>query len=313
MNVSIIIPVYNRLRFLPQAIESALAQTHGPVEVIVVDDGSPIDPQPVLQQFANAVRLIRKPNSGQASARNAGIAAAQGKYLLFLDEDDFLEPTAIGDLLRALSDHPGSVWAAGKFTYVDEQRNPIPKEHRCRYSSGDVHRPMIHNNLIGVPSSALVAADAIRQVGGFDENPRYLFADDYDLWLSLSRLFPLAATSQKVTNYRVHTLQTSQQQPSRLNHAVLAVLYKHWSLSSPAYDPDFRAAVAREHLSVGDECFVRGQMHEARRHWKESTKSSPLRAARLWTRFAKSYLPPDLLRACRHFANSYRLKRVAKP
>jgi glycosyltransferase involved in cell wall biosynthesis len=313
MNVSIVIPVFNRVRFLPQAIESALAQTRGPVEVIVVDDGSPTDPQPVLQQFGNSVRLIRKPNGGQASARNAGIAAAQGKYLLFLDEDDYLEPTAIDDLLRALSDHPGSVWVAGKFTYVDEQRNPIAKEHRCRYTSGDVHRALIHDNLIGVPSSALVAADAVRQVGGFDEDPRYLFADDYDLWLSISRLFPLAATSRKVSNYRIHTSQTSQQQPSRLNHAVLAVLNKQWSLSSAAYDADFRTAIAREHLSVGDECFVRGQMLEARRHWKESTKSSPLLAARLWTRFAKSYLPPDLLRSCRHIANSYRLKRVTRP
>jgi glycosyltransferase involved in cell wall biosynthesis len=290
MNVSVIIPVYKRLRFLDQAVASALGQSCGAVEVIVVDDGSPADPFPVIERFGSIVRLVRKPNGGQASARNAGIARAKGTYLLFLDEDDFLQPTAVADLLDAIAGHPGAVWAAGKFNYVDEHRNLIPKEHRCQYGSGEVYRQMIHNNLIGAPSAALVAADAVRQVGGFDQTPRYLFADDYDLWLSLARQFPLAATSRKVTNYRVHGAQTSREQTSRLNQAVLAVLHKHWAKSAPAFDPDFREAIAREHLSAGDECYVRGEMQQAREHWKKSTLGGQVQGPALWTRFAKSYM-----------------------
>src|SRR5438128_12692599 len=100
--VCVIIPVYNRVQFLRQAIESVLAQTHSAVEIIVVDDGSPIDPGPVVDSFGPAVRLLRKTNGGLASARNVGIANAAGEYLLFLDDDDFLEPDALQTLLVAV-------------------------------------------------------------------------------------------------------------------------------------------------------------------------------------------------------------------
>lgn len=86
--VSVVIPVYNCAPFLAQAIESALAQSHRRVEIIVVDDGS-IDATPeILRQYAPRVQVITQANEGVSSARNVGIRASRGDYIAFLDSDD---------------------------------------------------------------------------------------------------------------------------------------------------------------------------------------------------------------------------------
>src|SRR3954451_25257002 len=105
--VSVIIPVHNRVQYLACAIESALGQAYPDVEGIVVDDGSPVDPAPVLAAFGDRVRFTRKVNGGLASARNWGIRRSSGEYVLWLDDDDFLERTALDDLRVALAECPG--------------------------------------------------------------------------------------------------------------------------------------------------------------------------------------------------------------
>ena len=86
--VDVIIPVYNGERYLAQAIESALAQTYRPVQVVVVDDGSTDSSLQVAQQFSESISYCTQPNSGIASARNRGIDLARGEFLAFLDADD---------------------------------------------------------------------------------------------------------------------------------------------------------------------------------------------------------------------------------
>jgi glycosyltransferase involved in cell wall biosynthesis len=86
--VSVIVPVYNGERFLREAIESILAQTYSPIEVIVVDDGSTDDTAEIARSFGDRVRCIRQANAGPAVARNNGLAAATGEFVAFLDADD---------------------------------------------------------------------------------------------------------------------------------------------------------------------------------------------------------------------------------
>jgi len=86
--VSIILPVYNGEQYLAEAIESVLAQTYRPIEVIVVDDGSTDTSAHVAKSFASRVRYCFQKHSGAAAARNRGIALAHGEYLSFLDADD---------------------------------------------------------------------------------------------------------------------------------------------------------------------------------------------------------------------------------
>src|SRR5437660_1302309 len=93
---SIIITSHNQANFIRDAVESALAQLHGPNEVIVVDDASNDGSQAILEEYGERVRLVRlQKNVGAGSARNAGIAAANGEFLVFLDGDDVLLPWAL--------------------------------------------------------------------------------------------------------------------------------------------------------------------------------------------------------------------------
>src|SRR5262249_5510318 len=93
VRASLIISTFNHARFLGAAIDSALAQTLGVVDVIVVDDGSTDDTPAVLERYAGRIRVLRQPNRGLAAARNTGLAAARGTFVSFLDADDVMAPT----------------------------------------------------------------------------------------------------------------------------------------------------------------------------------------------------------------------------
>jgi Glycosyl transferase family 2 len=97
--VSIVICNYNYARFLDQAISSALDQTYDKLEVIVVDDGSTDDSRTIISRYDGRVRSLLKPNGGQGSAMNAGLALSQGEIVLFLDADDFLRSDAVAEVV----------------------------------------------------------------------------------------------------------------------------------------------------------------------------------------------------------------------
>src|SRR5215216_7819784 len=92
--VSIVIPCYRQAHLLGDAIESALSQTYPRVEVVVVDDGSPDDPASVVARHPE-VHFVQQANQGGSVARNAGLRASRGEYVVFLDGDDVLLPHAV--------------------------------------------------------------------------------------------------------------------------------------------------------------------------------------------------------------------------
>ena len=101
--VSVIIPCYKQAHFLPGALESVFAQTHPAVEAVVVNDGSPDDTDAVARGYGARIRYVSQANAGLPAARNAGITASTGRYLLFLDSDDLLPPSAIAHAVEALA------------------------------------------------------------------------------------------------------------------------------------------------------------------------------------------------------------------
>jgi glycosyltransferase involved in cell wall biosynthesis len=122
--VSVVIPAYNSSDFLITAIESVLAQTHLPVEIIVVDDGSTDDTKAVfdgvtsaLQNLDLSVKYIYQTNQGAASARNAGMRASTGNYLVFLDSDDYLFPEAIEIGIDCLNANPAAGFGFGSYLF----------------------------------------------------------------------------------------------------------------------------------------------------------------------------------------------------
>ena len=104
--ISVVIPAYNHGRFLREAIDSVLAQTYAPLEIIVVDDGSTDDTEQIVRSYGDRVRYIRQQNAGVGAARNNGIANARGEYVAFLDSDDLWLPEKLAVQVEYMRRHP---------------------------------------------------------------------------------------------------------------------------------------------------------------------------------------------------------------
>jgi glycosyltransferase involved in cell wall biosynthesis len=104
--VSVIIPTYNRAAYLTAAIDSVLAQTYRPLQLIVVDDGSTDNTAALVQRYSEGVEYIRQPQSGAGAARNRGLAAAAGNFIAFLDSDDLWLPEKAERQVGLLDENP---------------------------------------------------------------------------------------------------------------------------------------------------------------------------------------------------------------
>jgi cellulose synthase/poly-beta-1,6-N-acetylglucosamine synthase-like glycosyltransferase len=127
--VSVIIPAYRAAGVIGRAVDSLLAQTRPPDEILIIDDGSPDDVAAALEPYGQRVRLLRQPNGGASSARNRGLDEATGEWIAFLDADDYWEPCKLERQLSLLQAHPEVGLVAGRFfaqTPGQAKRDALP-------------------------------------------------------------------------------------------------------------------------------------------------------------------------------------------
>jgi CTP:molybdopterin cytidylyltransferase MocA len=205
-SVSVVIPAYNYARFLPTAIETALAQeTGGRVEVVVVDDGSTDETPQILAGFGDRIVAIRQANGGLNSATSAGIAAATGDYITFLDADDAWRPGRLRILLDAFVRNPGAVLVWGDMEIVDADGGPLAPSMRAA-SRLDTPAPehvlgrLLVKNCISAGSMMFPAAlrDAVAPV------PDGVPYQDWWIALQAACLGPCVAIPDSVNLYRHH-------------------------------------------------------------------------------------------------------------
>ena len=149
--VSVIVPVHNGERYLAQCLDSVLAQSLGPIEVIAVDDGSTDASPEILSGYAagdDRIRIITQPNQGVSAARNAGLTAAAGQFVSFVDADDYLAPSMLEDLHLVSQEFGVDIVACGIEIVDPEGRllgtRDFPLEPRVRYDSA-VMREALHS------------------------------------------------------------------------------------------------------------------------------------------------------------------------
>lgn len=205
IEISIIIPTYNRAELLFTAIKSAMAQTVRPDEIVVVDDGSSEDIRAVTSSFeADHLRYVRQERSGAPVARNRGLREARGEYVLWLDSDDQLLPDCIKRHVANLAGRPDIDVSYGDLNICDENLAfRQVKAYEDWYG-----RPMellgetILDNKIPNPGT-LVKKSCHTDLGGFDEE--FTRAQDYEFW---TRLIPRAKVGHcgaVVCNWRWHS------------------------------------------------------------------------------------------------------------
>lgn len=130
--ISVIVPVYKVEKYLCRCVDSLLQQTYPDLEIILVDDGSPDRCGQICDRYAEAhshVRVVHKENGGLSSARNAGIAAATGDYIGFVDSDDYVEPEMYAKLYGALAANDADI-SLCSYTYVDEETGAVDEKMR---------------------------------------------------------------------------------------------------------------------------------------------------------------------------------------
>jgi hypothetical protein len=186
--VSVVIPTHNRATLLPAALDSVYAQKgigeQFDLEVIVIDDASSDTTPDVMRQSYPGARYIRlAKNRGVSGARNSGLAASQGRFVAFLDDDDVWLPHRLQAQLPVLERHPetGAVYSQVYYSYCNGVAKKYPDLSRAR--SGWVFESLLMGNFM-TPQSTLVRREAFEKTGYFDE--QLSSHEDWDMWLRLS-------------------------------------------------------------------------------------------------------------------------------
>lgn len=189
LGVSVVIANYNYGRFLGECIESVLAQTYAPIDVIVVDDGSTDNSREVLARYGSRVHAILQPNRGQSIALGAGVAAARGDLVCLLDSDDWWKPDKIRRVVDVFTAHPDVSWLRHKLALAGEHGTMLGGAIPAYRGSGRIEPiiDMLAERVITVSTSAIVLRrEAATRVFPLPNGAR--FALDADAIL-LARLF----------------------------------------------------------------------------------------------------------------------------
>ena len=200
--VSVVIPSFNYGRFVCAAVDSALAQTYTPIEVIVVDDGSTDDTADRLAGYGDQIRYIRQDNRGLSAARNAGIHQARGDWVALLDADDLWHSQKLEMQLAAMREHE-DVALIGSPAAL-ELPETLPSTPRITPLTV---RDFLLTAPLG-PSGALIRRRCLSVVGYFDE--RLGSVEDRDMWLRLSARFPCILVEPGCWWYRQHEGQMNR-------------------------------------------------------------------------------------------------------
>lgn len=182
MQVSVIIPTYNRAQRLGKAIDSVLAQSHQDFELIVVDDGSEDNTDELIENYNSDIVYIRQENSGAAAARNRGIEKARYNLLAFLDSDDWFAENKLKTQIEAMNRNPSCLIShTNEIWYRNGQI--LNQKLKHRKSSGDIFAQSLELCAVGM-STIMIHKEIFDRYGFFDEG--YPCCEDYEFWLRIS-------------------------------------------------------------------------------------------------------------------------------
>ncbi|MEN6309516.1 MAG: glycosyltransferase [Anaerohalosphaeraceae bacterium] len=266
IHITAVIPAYNAAEHIERAIQSVLAQTHPADEVIVVNDGSTDNTSEFVRRFGNRVRLIEQANAGVSAARNAGIRAASGEWIAFLDADDEWLPGYLDAQILLLSRHIDLVWSVANYsTYSDTERriSPFvdPMEVRHKMNGNEIipdYLSAFCQDWIGHLDTTLVRKDVLGRAGCFDET--LVCAEDIDLWWKIAYLYPRCGyLAEPLAIYHLSTVDslTKKDYPADF---YIQLISRHWALSKQNNRQEAFKPAASKMLRL----WIRGMLFDAR-------------------------------------------------
>lgn len=252
VKVSIIMPVYKVENYVGRAIESIQAQTMGDFEFLIVDDGTPDRSGEICDEYAakdSRLKVIHKENGGAPSARNMAMDIARGKYMYFLDSDDWAEPTMLEDMVKLAEDNEAQLVVTGFYidTYYNDTEfvtthcaQPSRVYKTQREFRENAHRLFDHN-LLYTPWNKLFLTDYLR---AHDLKFPQTFWDDFPFNLSVVRDVERVVVSDKAYYHFIRARAESETAKYRSDmydkreeeHGWMMDLYKHWDVMTPEID-----------------------------------------------------------------------------
>jgi glycosyltransferase involved in cell wall biosynthesis len=277
--VSIIIPCYlgtpAQAALLDETLRTITAQTYDRYEVILVDDGSPLPVAQVVHACQHA-RVVRQDNAGPAMARNVGITQSRGRYLVFLDADDHLLPSALEAGLQALQANGEAGFAIGPREEMTFEGDPVPWSVPLPPQQTDIYLPLLRFDwFIIPPSSAMFRREVVEEVGGFRDP---WGADDLDFYLRVAHRYRACCyQTPPVTRYRRYSTSSSRD-GERMLHSVRTVYERQWPLV--AGDP-FGEAAHRRGLALLTDIFLDCLVENVEERLRTGDHVRAVRSARL--------------------------------
>ncbi len=233
IEVSVVIPTYNRSEKLKRAVKSVLNQTYPHFELIIVDDNSTDDTKEVVNEFQDhRIRYHRnEKNLGGGGSRNKGIELSRNEFIAFLDDDDEWLPTKLEKQITVLEKADPSY--CGVYTGLVKIKNGIPISKKLNREEGDLFRKLLWENLIGSTSVVLLKKSCVKEVGGFTEG--LPASQELDLFLKLSEKYKFKVVPEVLVKYFIHedAQITSDHSKKLTSKKYLYKKYKEEIISDP--------------------------------------------------------------------------------
>lgn len=214
--VAVIIPCYNREKFVKTTIDSALSQIYPNIEIVAVDDGSTDGTRNILERYGETIRILEHPgriNKGQSAAINLAMRQTDSKYVAILDSDDVWVPEKIERQVEFLEKHPdvGLIYVNG--FGIDEKGDILYELYRSTHIETNAPDRVLLECHFSAPSNYVVRRSALVRAGDFDETLRS--AQDHDMAIRLAEITNIAYLNEHLWHYRRHSSSLSQKHAIR--------------------------------------------------------------------------------------------------
>lgn len=308
MNFSVVIPLYNKARYIESTIRSALSQTLAPFELIVIDDGSQDGSPDLVAAIRDPrIRLIRQPNSGVSATRNRAIDMARGDWVAFLDADDWWHPEFLETLAKAHRACPQADTLATGFMNLEDSSTAVPEPWEVPEGffevelCDDLRSRWMKSTPLTTSSVAIRTARLRAMQPCFPEGEQY--GEDLDLWFRVADEAPVALVNAPFVAYRTTLPNSLSAYMPRANMPPFLIRMKQKALSGEMPDRLRRSTLwfigqqqvtmAREALAAGDRRKALRFLFEARnvalgRRWQLTALMAlflPCRVADSWQRW----------------------------
>lgn len=260
--VSVVIPCYNNAAHIGATLDSVLAQTLSPCEILVMDDGSTDASAEIIAGYPPPVRLIRLQHVNRATAMNRGFAEAKGELIGIVDGDDFWHPRFLECNAGALLSAERAVMAYCPAIVCGSDGTPTLRRDGRALDEPQVRNLLQQNHLCN--SAVLVRTDVLRSVGGYEA--AYWPCDDYHLWLKLAAQGRIIYQPEALAYYRVHQGQVTRNRARMYRQMLevkLAFLRCHPEMAATLGPPAIRSTTRQWYIAACRAEYQRGNVQLA--------------------------------------------------